>query len=121
MRDRRTTGHQHQWAELLTQGAHRQGLGKGAELQTDQNKFGYGYLPTPQGLAEKVLLTERFIKRKMAEHEAIKAEIAALTAKDGSLILDETAATVRMDQYQGFAGEVSCARNKKFYVICLFF
>jgi hypothetical protein len=57
----------------------------------------------------------------MAEHEAIKAEIAALTAKDGSLILDETAATVRMDQYQGFAGEVSCARNKKFYVICLFF
>ena len=56
-----------------------------------KNKFGYVYLLTPQGVAEKLRLTERFLKRKMAEHEAIKAEIDALTVKDGSLIADGTA------------------------------
>ncbi len=55
-----------------------------------KNKFGYVYLLTPQGVAEKVLIAERFLKRKMAEHEAIKAEIDALTAKEGALIADGT-------------------------------
>ena len=53
-----------------------------------KNKFGYIYVLTPQGAAEKVLLAGRFLKRKMAEYEAIKAEIDTLT-KEGSLIAAE--------------------------------
>lgn len=44
-----------------------------------KNKFGYIYVLTPLGLAEKSLLTGRFLKRKMVEYEIIKAEIDALT------------------------------------------
>ena len=43
-----------------------------------KNKFGYIYLLTPQGIAEKAVLANRFLKRKLAEHEALKAEIQAL-------------------------------------------
>ncbi len=43
-----------------------------------KNKFGYVYLLTPEGLASKAALTSRFLKRKMAEYEALKAEIEAL-------------------------------------------
>lgn len=53
-----------------------------------KNKFRYLYLSAPQGVVDKVVLTESFIKRKMAKHEAIKAEIAALIAKDGLLIAE---------------------------------
>lgn len=43
-----------------------------------KNKFGYAYLLTPSGLAEKTLITARFLTRKMHEYEALKVEIAAL-------------------------------------------
>ncbi len=43
-----------------------------------KNKFGYVYLLTPQGIVEKTGLTSRFLKRKMAEYESLKAEIDAL-------------------------------------------
>ena len=43
-----------------------------------KNKFGYVYLLTAEGLASKAALTSRFLKRKMAEYEALKAEIEAL-------------------------------------------
>jgi EPS-associated MarR family transcriptional regulator len=43
-----------------------------------QNNFGYVYLLTPVGLAEKTLITARFLTRKMREYEALKLEIAAL-------------------------------------------
>ena len=46
-----------------------------------QNKFGYVYLLTPVGLAEKAMLTTRFLKRKMAEYDAMKLEIDALTSE----------------------------------------
>jgi EPS-associated MarR family transcriptional regulator len=41
-------------------------------------KTKYLYLLTPEGLAEKTKLTGRFLKRKMAEYEALKAEIDSL-------------------------------------------
>jgi EPS-associated MarR family transcriptional regulator len=44
-----------------------------------KNKFGYVYLLTPTGIAEKAALTSRFLKRKLDEYEALKAEIEALT------------------------------------------
>lgn len=48
-----------------------------------QNKLGYVYLLTPQGIAEKVALTSRFLKRKMEEYDALKVEIEALKAEVG--------------------------------------
>ena len=44
----------------------------------NQNKFGYAYLLTPPGISEKAILTGSFLKRKLQEYEAIKAEIKAL-------------------------------------------
>jgi len=43
-----------------------------------KNKFGYIYVLTPQGIAEKALLAGRFLKRKMTEYEQLQAEIEAL-------------------------------------------
>lgn len=43
-----------------------------------KNKFGYVYILTPTGLAQKAALTGRFLKRKMEEYEALKAEIETL-------------------------------------------
>ena len=43
-----------------------------------KNKFGYIYVLTPQGIAEKAVLAGRFLKRKSIEYEALLAEIEAL-------------------------------------------
>ncbi|MEK7345082.1 MAG: MarR family EPS-associated transcriptional regulator [Pseudomonadota bacterium] len=43
-----------------------------------KNKFGYIYVLTPQGIAEKAVLTGSFLKRKMQEYESLRAEIEAL-------------------------------------------
>jgi EPS-associated MarR family transcriptional regulator len=54
------------------------GLVKMSNFQKSKNKFKYVYLLTPQGIAEKVELTSRFLKRKMEEYEALKVEIDLL-------------------------------------------
>ena len=46
-----------------------------------KNKFGYIYLLTPQGIVEKAMLTTRFLKRKMAEYDAMKLAIDTLTSE----------------------------------------
>lgn len=43
-----------------------------------KNKFGYIYVLTPQGIAEKLALTSRFLNRKLSEYEALKVEIDSL-------------------------------------------
>lgn len=43
-----------------------------------KNKFGYVYILTPRGIAEKLALTSNFFKRKLVEYESIKAEIESL-------------------------------------------
>ena len=43
-----------------------------------KNKFGYVYVLTPTGMAEKAAITHRFLQRKLDEYEALKAEIEAL-------------------------------------------
>jgi EPS-associated MarR family transcriptional regulator len=48
-----------------------------------KNKFGYIYVLTPQGIAEKAVLANRFLKRKMAEYEILKAEIQGLQVEAG--------------------------------------
>jgi len=54
------------------------GLVKIQNFQKNRNKIGYAYLLTPHGISEKMLLTERFLKRKMEEYETLKGEIAEL-------------------------------------------
>jgi hypothetical protein len=41
--------------------------------------LGYAYVLTPAGIAEKTMLTGRFLARKKAEYEALRAEIDALS------------------------------------------
>lgn len=57
------------------------GFVKMANFQKSKNKFKYIYLLTPQGIAEKVALTSRFLQRKMAEYDALKLEIEALKSE----------------------------------------
>lgn len=54
------------------------GLVKMQNFQQSKNKFGYVYVLTPRGMTEKAALTNRFLRRKMEEYEALKAEIEAL-------------------------------------------
>ena len=50
-------------------------------FQSNPNKLGYLYLLTPSGIAAKTALTARFLKRKLAEYEALKAEIEQLKSE----------------------------------------
>ena len=55
------------------------GLVKAANFSASQNKFGYSYLLTPTGIAEKARLTSRFLARKKAEYDALRVEIETLS------------------------------------------
>jgi EPS-associated MarR family transcriptional regulator len=54
------------------------GLVKMENFRTSTRKLNYAYLLTPSGIAEKAALTQRFLRRKMEEYDAIKAEIEQL-------------------------------------------
>jgi EPS-associated MarR family transcriptional regulator len=60
------------------------GLVKLGNFQSSQHKLKYVYLLTPAGIAEKAKLTGRFLQRKVAEYERLKAEIEALRAEQVS-------------------------------------
>ena len=57
------------------------GFVKMGNFEKSKNKFKYIYLLTPQGIAERVMLTSHFLQRKMEEHDALKAEIERLRAE----------------------------------------
>jgi EPS-associated MarR family transcriptional regulator len=46
-----------------------------------KNKLRYAYLLTPTGVAEKSKLTTEFMKRKVAEYEALQLEIEILKSE----------------------------------------
>ena len=50
-------------------------------FQKNPNKLGYLYLLTPMGFSAKAQLTASFLLRKMAEYEALRAEIDQLQAE----------------------------------------
>lgn len=54
------------------------GLIKLANFHASPNKRGYAYLLTPEGMAAKAALTVSFLRRKLAEYDVLKAEIAEL-------------------------------------------
>ena len=57
------------------------GLVKMKNFANSKNKFGYVYVLTPTGMAEKAAITHRFLQRKMDEYEELKAEIQALRSE----------------------------------------
>ncbi len=58
------------------------GLVKASNFSKSPNKLGYAYFLTPAGIAEKTLLTGRFLSIKVAEYEALKVEIEVLSRED---------------------------------------
>ena len=57
------------------------GMVKMKNFASSKNKFGYVYVLTPTGMAEKAAITHRFLQRKMDEYDALKAEIEALKSE----------------------------------------
>lgn len=47
-------------------------------FQKSNTKWGYAYLLTPMGVAEKAAITLRFLKRKKQEYNDLQSEIAQL-------------------------------------------
>lgn len=54
------------------------GLVKARNFKNSHNKRAYLYNLTPQGFDAKARITARFLKRKMGEYEALRAEIEDL-------------------------------------------
>ena len=61
-----------------------QGWVKVQNFRRSDNKRGYASLLTPEGIEAKARITARFLRRKRAEYEALKAVIAQLTAEAAS-------------------------------------
>lgn len=54
---------------------------KVGNFRRSDNKRAYAYLLTPSGVEAKARLTASFLRRKMAEYEALRAEIENLQAE----------------------------------------
>lgn len=50
------------------------GLIKIKNFKKHKNKLGYMYLLTPKGVAEKTILTFKFMERKLKEYDELKSE-----------------------------------------------
>lgn len=59
-------------------------------FQNSQHKFKYAYNLTPQGMAQKIALTGRFLQRKMKEYENLQAEIQQLQSDMRQVEASET-------------------------------
>ncbi len=56
----------------------QKGLVKMKNFANSKNKFGYVYILTPSGISEKTAMTQRFLRRKIMEYEALRWEIEDL-------------------------------------------
>ena len=54
-------------------------------FQRSNNKWGYAYLLTPMGLAEKAAITVRFLARKQEEYRQLERQIADLSVEVESM------------------------------------
>lgn len=57
------------------------GLIKMQDFSQSKHKLGDAYLLTPVGIAKKSKLTARFLKREMAQYEALQSEIQVLKSE----------------------------------------
>jgi EPS-associated MarR family transcriptional regulator len=70
-------------ANYLLRGLMDKGLVKARNFRRSDNKRAYLYQLTPSGVAEKVRIARRYLARRRAEYERIRAEIEALEAELG--------------------------------------
>lgn len=59
------------------------GLVKASHFVQNPHKAEYAYLLTPKGMRSKAVLTAQFLERKVAQYEALKAEIELLKTQAG--------------------------------------
>jgi EPS-associated MarR family transcriptional regulator len=59
------------------------GFVKVQNFRSSKNRIGYVYLLTPKGISQKTALAFRFIRRKLAEFERLKEEIAEVSKECG--------------------------------------
>ena len=57
------------------------GLVKATNFKNSQRKAAYVYLLTPKGITAKAAISLRYLRRKVQEYEAIKAEIEELESE----------------------------------------
>jgi len=60
------------------------GLIKAKNFSQSENKRRYLYVLTPAGIEKKAALTKRFLRRKMAEYEALRIEIEEIQKEMGT-------------------------------------
>ena len=56
----------------------KKGWVKARNFRKSNNKLAYAYLLTPRGIEQKAVITAQFLRRKVAEYESLKTEIAVL-------------------------------------------
>ena len=59
------------------------GLVKAGNFKNTRNRAAYVYKLTPRGIEEKLRVTSQFLKLKLKEYDALKAEIEQLRADIG--------------------------------------
>jgi EPS-associated MarR family transcriptional regulator len=74
-------------ANYCIQALIEKGLVKTGNFRRNPNKGAYAYLLTPEGVQEKARVTIRFLHRKMAEYDALQADIAVLRQEVDSLTM----------------------------------
>ncbi|WP_258523906.1 MarR family EPS-associated transcriptional regulator [Roseovarius sp. TE539] len=61
------------------------GFVKIGNFSAAQDKRRYAYILTPRGFTRKAMITRRFLARKVAEYEALQAEIEMLRGELGAV------------------------------------
>lgn len=61
------------------------GVLKMTNFRNSKNKLAYMYLLTPNGLKQKTIITERFLRIKLQEFEALEAEINILRSESNTV------------------------------------
>lgn len=72
-------------ANYCLQALIEKGLIKAKNFSKSQKKVRYLYILTPEGLENKAALTRRFLQRKIAEYEALRAEIEEIRKELGAV------------------------------------
>ena len=62
---------------------------KARNFRNNKNKLSYAYLLTPRGIEQKAAITVHFLRRKVAEYESLKKEIARLRREVDQLPQDK--------------------------------
>lgn len=65
-------------------GLAEKGAIKVRNFRTSTSKMRYAYVLTPSGIAERASLTARYLKRRLKEYEALRAEIESLDKERAS-------------------------------------